>query len=200
METLALAVCQVEQDDKKCTVRELKVRCRAVGLATSGTKEELAARCPPLRAAEPFSFRMQALPLHAGNMRQGSLRVTTAHSGDVAIARIQPDGRVMPAAVPFAVSVLRHDHVFDASVERRALTPCPFCPHCDAPAEVFPVPNPVYNHLKAAGIDPADVFKPRKGLLVLRVCRSGCLAFDLIASPLAIGDAPHTSTALTVSQ
>ncbi|KAJ8605838.1 hypothetical protein CTAYLR_000509 [Chrysophaeum taylorii] len=194
MDTLAnIAVSQLARGE---TVKDLKSQCRSAGFAVSGTKQELAARLEAASVrSEPYCFRITSLPLNAGAIKQGSLRVTTANNGDVAIAKLEPlpsvqipgavrrVARVVPCAIPFAVSVVRHDNVF----RTRNVDPPPVCDVCRDPAEVYDDLDaiPVHLHLCAAGIDPVQIIKDMYHITtlaappLLRVCRKGCLTYEL---------------------
>uniref|UniRef100_A0A7S3JV56 SAP domain-containing protein n=1 Tax=Aureoumbra lagunensis TaxID=44058 RepID=A0A7S3JV56_9STRA len=133
------------------TVKYLKQRCRTAGLAVSGTKQELTARLDFIRTSsttECQTFRMGSLPLHAGTLRQGSLRVIASISKGRAeephLKKIANNTyKIIPGNNPIAVSVLRHDNVFSTDPDHLRKEPIPLCPCCNDPAEVFDIQQPI---------------------------------------------------------
>ena len=179
------------------TVKDLKQRCRLAGLAVSGTKTELASRLANVSRGqstdEAHTIRMKKAPLHAGVVRQGSLRVVAAHNDRSEKAALELVAefpkheracyRVVPGRLPVAVSVLRHDHVFFANKRHARLNPAPVCPCCHDPAEVYDVSddaasytNPLHSYLQDQGLEIPGI------PLYLRVCRKGCFSYETTTS------------------
>ncbi|KAJ1453562.1 hypothetical protein M885DRAFT_524056 [Pelagophyceae sp. CCMP2097] len=152
------------------------------------------------KAPEPLALRMATLPIGHGPQRAGSLRVTVQQApgpdpARMTLLRPSPAARtatrrsyvaqVVPRA-PLAVSVLRHEHVFNGL----SSGPCARCPRCDDPAEVYCLAgapkNAVDAHLVNVGVDAVAWLKehnksegPFADDSLLRICRRGCLTYEI---------------------